>query len=347
MLIKLNAEALTMLNTSNWKEFYLSDLFEISGSKTTSVEELEGFGNGKFPYVTTKASDNGVDGFYDHYTEDGNCLTVDSAVLGYCAYQELPFSASDHVEILRPKFQMNQNIALFFVTIINMDTYRYSYGRKRSQKQIKRDIVKLPVDASGNPDWKYMNDFIEEIQSRNRPSEGPLKESIKTNNVAINNLDTSNWKPFLISDLFIVKYGINMELSNCNEDIKEVNFVARTAENNGVSSIVEKVPGKEPQDAGLISVAGGGSVLSTFYQDEPFYSGRDLYTLKAKDDIDMYAKLFIITLIKLEKYKYSYGRQANKTLPYIEIKLPVDSSGKPDYSFMSNYIKSLPYGDKI
>ena len=73
-----------MLNTSKWKEFFLSDLFDIGGSKTTKVEELENYGVGKYPYVTTKASNNGVDGFYDFYTEDGNCLVIDSAVLGYC-----------------------------------------------------------------------------------------------------------------------------------------------------------------------------------------------------------------------------------------------------------------------
>ena len=71
------------------------------------------------------------------------------------------------------------------------------------------------------------------------------------------------------------------------------------------------------------------------------------YTLRSKNAIDKYAKLFIVTLIKLEKFKYSYGRQANKSLPYIEIKLPVDSNDNPDFQFMSNYMKSLPYGDKI
>ncbi len=336
-----------MLDTSKWKEFPLVDLFDISGSKTTKVEELENYGEGKYPYVTTKASNNGVDGFYEFYTEEGNCLVIDSAVMGYCTYQKLPFSASDHVEVLRPKFYMNQNIALFLVTIINMDTYRYSYGRKRSQKQIKRDIIKLPIDENENPDWKYMDEYIEKIQTRNNGCSGTIKETVITKNKNQQEIDTSKWEPFIISDLFDVKYGINLELSNCNEDIKDVNFVARTAENNGVSARVEMIPGKQPQDAGLISVAGGGSVLSTFYQDEPFYSGRDLYTLRAKENIDIYAKMFIITLIKMEKYKYSYGRQANKTLPYIEIKLPVDSTGKPDYLFMSNYIKSLPYGDKI
>ena len=157
-----------MIDTSNWKEFYLDELFDIGGSKTTPVDELEGYGPGKFPYVTTKASNNGVDGFYDYHSEEGNCLTIDSAVIGFCTFQELAFSASDHVEILRPKFQMNQNIALFFVTIINLDTYRYSYGRKRSQKQIKRDIVKLPVKQDETPDWQYMNDFIEQLQKKER-----------------------------------------------------------------------------------------------------------------------------------------------------------------------------------
>ena len=159
--------------------------------------------------------------------------------------------------------------------------------------------------------------------------------------------NTTNWKPFILSELFDIKYGVNLELSKCNEEVQEINFVARTAENNGISSKVERINNILPQDAGLISVAGGGSVLSTFYQDEQFYSGRDLYTLRAKKNIDKYAKLFIITLIKREKYKYSYGRQANKTLPNIEIKLPVIKDGSPDYEFMSNYIRALPFGDRI
>lgn len=90
-------------------------------------------------------------------------MTIDSAVLGYCTYQELPFTASDHVEILRPKFEMNQYIALFLVTLINRDTYRYSYGRKRSQKQIKRDTIKLPIDLYGNPNWSFMEKYIRSL----------------------------------------------------------------------------------------------------------------------------------------------------------------------------------------
>lgn len=167
-----------------------------------------------------------------------------------------------------------------------------------------------------------------------------------TKNTVTPNIDSSDWEYFKLSDLFNIKYGINMELLNCDEENGTINFVARTGENNGVTAKVKAVEGKAPQKAGLITVAGGGSVLSSFLQDDEFYSGRDLYTLDSKDEIDKYAKLFILTLIRREKYKYSYGRQANKTLPSIEIRLPV-KNGKPDYAFMSNYIKSLPYADRI
>ena len=160
-------------------------------------------------------------------------------------------------------------------------------------------------------------------------------------------LDDRKYAEFKVSDLFDVKYSVNLELNACEEceinAVNSVNFVARTAENNGVSSHVAKIDGVTPQKAGLISVAGGGSVLSSFFQPEPFYSGRDLYTLDAKTDISAEAKMFVITVIEQNKYRYSYGRQANKTLPDLLLKLPISKDGNPDWQFMEDYIKSLHY----
>ena len=158
-------------------------------------------------------------------------------------------------------------------------------------------------------------------------------------------LDDRNYAEFKVADLFNVKYGVNLELDACDECSPKsdncVNFVARTAENNGVSAHVTTIDDVIPQKAGLISVAGGGSVLSTFLQTDPFYSGRDLYTLEAKAPISNEAKLFVITVIEQNKYRYSYGRQANKTLPDLLLKLPVNEEGTPDWQFMEDYIKSL------
>ena len=147
------------LEVDKWEKFELNKFFKIKGSKTTPLLELEEYGKGKYPFVTTQARNNGVEGFYDFYSEDGNVLTVDSAVLGYCSYQELPFSASDHVEKLIPKFEMNKYIAMFLVNILNLEQYRYNYGRKCSQDRMKKISIKLP-SKNGNPDFEYMENYI-------------------------------------------------------------------------------------------------------------------------------------------------------------------------------------------
>lgn len=126
-----------------------------------------------------------------------------------------------------------------------------------------------------------------------------------------------------IKDLFNYKYGVNLELMNCQEtpdkDKDSVNFVARTSMNNGVVARVKIIEGLTPQKAGTLSLAVSGSVLSCFVQTEDYYSGRDLYVLTPKIDLNLEQKLFYAMCINKNAYRYSYGRAANKTFPNIEI----------------------------
>lgn len=150
------------LGVGAWESFSLNDIFKITGSKTTSILELEEYGQGKYPYVTTQATNNGVEGFYNFYSENGNVLTIDSAVLGYCSFQPLPFSASDHVEKLIPKFSMNKYVSLFLVTILNLEQYRYNYGRKCSQDRMNQMKIKLPA-KDRQPDFDFMENYIKSL----------------------------------------------------------------------------------------------------------------------------------------------------------------------------------------
>lgn len=134
--------------------------------------QLEQKGEGVYPYVTTQATDNGIAGYYNLYTEFGNVLTVDSAVLGTCFYQSQNFSASDHVEILKPKFKMTKYIALFLSTVINTNGQflGYAYNLKRSQTALRQEKITLPskLNTKGEyePDWQYMEDFIKDIEKK-------------------------------------------------------------------------------------------------------------------------------------------------------------------------------------
>lgn len=80
-----------------------------------------------------------------------------------------------------------------------------------------------------------------------------------------------------VRDLFDIKYGVNLELLTCEittaDDVDGVNFVARTANNNGVVAVVKKIENIKPQAAGTLSCAAGGSVLATFVQIKPYIAG--------------------------------------------------------------------------
>lgn len=124
-----------------------------------------------------------------------------------------------------------------------------------------------------------------------------------------------------VSDIFEVRYGVNLELNKLELDPNGINFVSRTAKNNGVSAKVKLVPNVDPIEAGVITVAGGGSVMESFLQPEPFYSGRDLYFLRPKGDLSIQELLFYCACLRSNRYRFNYGRQANRTLA--ELKIPV------------------------
>lgn len=145
-----------------------------------------------------------------------------------------------------------------------------------------------------------------------------------------------------LSDLFNVIYGANLELVNLTQckstDKNAIPFVSRTENNNGVSAYVETELDIDPNPSNTLSVAGGGSVLSTFYQPFPYYSGRDLYVLVPKRKMTIIEMLFYAKCVSANKYKYNYGRQANKTLKNILVPSQIPEGLKNQ---LTNYHKEL------
>ncbi len=82
---------------------------------------------------------------------------------GEAFYQEKPFKVTNMITILKPKFNINTYIGLFLVTLIRKEKYRYSYGRKSGIERMKESKIKLPVDSKGNPDWKFMENYIKSL----------------------------------------------------------------------------------------------------------------------------------------------------------------------------------------
>ena len=329
------------LDISEWKEFSLLSLFTIERG-TRLIKERRFAGN--TPLITAGFQNEGVSEYInseDNILYSGEKITID--MFGNAFFRSYSFYCDDNILVLSPKTEISKFALLFITTIINLDSYRYSYGRQYRQKDSRKHYLKLPVRNDDSPDFVYMEKYITSLYVK------PITTKIKSK--IFPRIIFDGWKEFRLDELFKIKYGINLELQTLQQyhgkDSNSINFVARIACNNGVAARVKRIPELQPQPPGVITCAAGGSVLSTFVQLDEFYSGRDLYLLYPKYEMDIFAKLFCCTLIRANKYKYAYGRQANKTMPSIKIKLPITKDGLPDFKEISNYMKRLSYSDRI
>ncbi len=121
-----------------------------------------------------------------------------------------------------------------------------------------------------------------------------------------------------VSEIFDVKYGNSLSLSDLNRDNNGVPFISRTEKNNGMSAKV-KINNTELIPTNTISVSVGGSVMESFLQKEPYYTGYHIMILHPKVKLTDNEMLYYCMCLRANKYRYSFGRQANKTLKDLEI----------------------------
>jgi hypothetical protein len=320
----------------------ISDLFTINYGNSLELINMEQCKSSDplaVPFVSRTENNNGISSFvereYDIDTNPAHTLSV--AVGGSVLstfYQPLPYYTGFHVLVLSPKRNMNTLEMLCYTKIINVNKYKYNYGRQ-ANKTLKDILVpdEIPIDFT-NKMAVYFESALNSMSRQYVFSENrkPFKYDKNVNNNLVK-----------VKDLFDVVYGVNLELVNLiqckSTDVNSIPFVSRTENNNGVSAFVERDIDIDPNPAHTLSVAGGGSVLSTFYQPLPYYSGRDIYILIPKQKMKIFEMLFYANYIKANKYKYNYGRQANKTLK--DILLPVEIENEFIDSIKLKYINDV------
>jgi hypothetical protein len=211
--------------------------------------------------------------------------------------------------VLNPKVPMTENEKLWWALCITANRFRFGFGRQANRTLKHLDLP----DPQEIPSWVAGVDFA--------PSFTAILKGLKASSGSPRKNATGSIGPkkCQISDLFEVQYGTNLELLRLNKSIDGVNFVSRTAKNNGVAARVEPLPDLMPTAGGALPVAAGGSVLETYVQFEPFYSGRDLYVLRPKVPFLAEELMFYSACIRANQWRYSYGRQANRTLRTLKV----------------------------
>ncbi len=312
----------------------LNKIFKIDYGNSfdlTTLELCDELNEHKVNYVSRTRENNGISAIVKRLNEiepfSAGLVTVagsgNSVLESFI--QPQPFYTGYHVFVLTPISKMTDREKLFYCFCIRQNQYKYSFGRQ-ANRTLKNLLVPSEV-----PEW------VNEIDI---PQYKDISKPVSDEKIQLN---VKEWKWFTINDLFDVKYGVNLELNAMTLKADGIPFVSRTSNNNGVSAYVELIDNVLPNPANTISISGGGSVLECFVQESEYYSGRDLFYLKPKTRMSKNVLFFISTIIRQEKYRFNYGRQANKTLRLLDIKLPSLKDNSPDFEFMDRFIKSLPF----
>lgn len=349
------------LSDREWREFKFTDIFVIKSGFYNKKPNIELKGN--IPFLGATANNNGITEFYsidnikkssktgDINNEslekkifNGNCICVtNNGSVGYAYYQKTKFTCSHDVNPLYLKnYFLTKNIAMFLISMIEQQRVCFQYARKWRPKRMKSSRLMLPVDKDNNPDWDFMENYIEEQYSyKQKKYKVYLKKRIKEIGKAVKvpSLANKEWHEFFVVDLFSsVQRGKRLTKKNQTEG--NVPYVSSTALNNGVDNYIGNRD-KVRIFNDCLSIANSGSVGATFYHPYEFVASDHVTHLKNKD-MTMYVYMFIATMASRMSSKYNFNREINdKRISREKIILPVNDNNEPDYEYMEQYMKNL------
>lgn len=201
------------------------------------------------------------------------------------------------------------------------------------------------------PSSKYVMDYFTFLLSYKYADSSPI--------------DTSNWQEFVYSEIFDVQKGFYNKKPE-HSFAGEIPFLGATERCNGVTEYysIEDIEaasktGDEKNVAleeklfsgNALCVTNNGSVGCAFFQPTTFTCSHDVNPLYILNDcFNMYNALFVATIIEMDKYRWAYGRKWRpERMVKSTIRLPAKmqkGESVPDWNYMTNFIKMLPYGNE-
>ena len=161
------------IDMTDWKAFFVGDLFDIINGKGITTEEIENY-PGDLEAVQSGEGNNGIMGHIDKayccskgysYCEEP-CLTVArSGTSGFVSFHQNGCVVGDSAKILLLKEPRAKTIQvyLFMQTLLAANRFKYTYGRKVTEALYKETAIKLPVSSDGKPDWQWMENYIKSL----------------------------------------------------------------------------------------------------------------------------------------------------------------------------------------
>ncbi|MGV1071782.1 restriction endonuclease subunit S [Clostridium perfringens] len=309
----------------------VNDLFDVKYGVNLELNKCEILEDGSgINFVSRISGNNGVVAKVKKIQglEPQEAGTISCAASGFgvlCSFiQKEPYYSGRDVYILTPKKEMSFNEKLFYCICLRKNAYKYAWNRQ-ANKTLKD--LELPDEV---PNWVLETEIDYSILRSQKGNKGFL------------NLKINEWKEFEIGELFEIING--KKLPKHNRESGNIPLISTSKENNGVSDYIEVNSGVYKN---ILTVAYSGSVGATFYHEKDVFVGETVFVLKPKFELNKYIGLFLCTILNYFNSKYNYGRKIIGSRYKNEKILLPEKDGFPNWTFIENYMKELPYSDKI
>lgn len=330
---------MSRVDTGNWGSFAIGDLFSsIVKPSVLHSRQVEKDSDG-IPYIVRSKFDNGmkmrVRKPSDIQPNPAGVITFGAENTAFF-YQPEEFVSGRDIYYIDTR-DLSENVCLFLVTCLRPIARKYSYNYGLFPNLLKRELIKLPLNKDGAPDWENMGSLMQCVSDQVRGNLSTLHRIRKDTNAVV----SPSWVSFRIGDLFELKKGTRLTRANMRPG--NIPFIGAANVNNGVTAHISNNEHIHP--AGTLTVAynGNGGTGKTFYQSEPFWASDDVHVLYPKFDITIPMALFIAVAIeKVGRSKYGFTDKWK--LEYMKndaIMLPAIDAVTPDWEYMDTYMSEV------
>lgn len=360
------------LSDCKWNKFRVFGengflLIKTTDSSIDSNKLLDG-DNLIVPYITRSENDNGISKFVDISNYQKGYDQPNTISIGLdtqtAFYQSYKYVTGQNIQIVYSDY-LDRSNALFLTELLKkqMKSKLNWGGNGATLGRLKRLDILVPIAKDNIPDFDFMSEYQinKQIELIKRYKSFAEKQIEQIEYKVITPLSDTNWASFLLTDIFKYQKGDQKNMNKLSSG--DIPLVSAKKFNNGYKGFVKSTNILFNGNSITLNNDGDGGAGLAFYQPHDYYLDTHVTSLYSIKQLSKYALLFITKCISIQNAKFGNANPINsKRIKLFKIMLPINAKGEPDYEYMEqymknlmirkynqyfDYIKSLPYGDRI
>jgi len=348
-----------MLESVEWGEFRIGDLFEIQNTLSFNKDKLtDGF---EYDYVTRTSQNQGIlqeTGFVNQENINPSGTWSLGLLQMDFFYRQKPWYAGQFVRKVIPKIELTKSAILYLTTLLNKEKKNLLSGLVRDvDKAFINAKIQLPV-KNGKINFSFMEKFIAELEAEHLAEleaylvATGLKDYTLTaeEQKALDEFDGMEWGEFRIGDLFekVMTNKLPFKASQLTKEPTDMHVIpclTSSFQNQGLNYYAPKE--KATILKNVISIPSNSDVYRAYFQSREFTVLSDAYAISwIFDDVNLSPNQYLFTVPCINKVTdlqiYSYKTKLGgwNVVKDKNIELPIKNN-QPDYKTMETFISAI------